>query len=951
MTAMKRHDRFIQPYRLFFIIVLAIVFLAEVAAMYVLPMLPYHINEFYHSILDASIMVAISAPIIWLLIKKRYHAETALQDAHRRLSVLYTIDRAASQSLELNVILSNAMDATLDALGIEAGGIVLLEPDDQTLTLRIHRGLSEEFVRNLQHFNVGEGVSGRAVAERKPVVLDVSEYPTKRLVSLIIEEGFQTIAGTPLLSGGKVFGAMILGTKRINAFPPEEIELMASVGMQLGLAIQNALLYGNVQKELAERKKAEEKYRDLFDNANDAIITTDLEDRVTSWNKAAEKLFGWTAQEVTGKKLTALIVPEDVRAERDEIVHNALTGMTFTGIETVRLRKDGTKMDVSLTISPILNGDKKVIGLSGIIRDITERKRAEQELMKEKEKLESIVRGIGSGLSLLDSETRLVWANEMLQEWFGSLDVIRGKPCHLLYGIKDPQKECAALRTLQSGGIEQGEAFAVVINGEKRYFQLTTAPIKDENGRIINIVELTQDITESRRAEEALSWEAVINASLAELSTALLSQASIDNISSVVLEHAKRLTGSKFGYIGYIDLHTGYLISPTLTRDIWNACNVTDKTIIFKKFAGLWGWVLNNRKPLLTNTLANDVRSSGTPEGHVPIHRFISAPAMIGETLVGQISLANADRDYTEQDLRLIERLATIYAIALQRKQIEVELETALRDWQNTFSAIADGVFILDMEGRIVQSNGVFERMTGIKTENVIGQHCYETVHGTSDFIEDCPFKRMKQTGMRETFEFEDKERGLMFQVACDPILNESGELVNAVHIVRDITEFKKAEQTRFENIQLVLANKAKSDFLAHMSHELRTPLNSILGFSELILGNAGKLTENQRHYVDNIMASGKHLLALINDILDLSKVEAGKIDLTIEKISVPETIDEAITFVKEKAMKHNVIIKKDIDDLEIEADKQRVKQILFNLLSNAVKFSKPEGGVVTVTA
>lgn len=203
---------------------------------------------------------------------ERRRDEEELQKAHRRLSVLYTIDRAASQSLELNEILSNAMDATLDALRIEAGGIVLLEPDDETLTLRIHRGLSEEFVRNLHHFSVGEGVSGRAVAERKPVVLDVSEYPTARLAPVMAQEGLETFASTPLISGGKAIGALTLGTKRVRAFPPEEMDLLTSIGLQLGLVIRNGLLYEKAEQELEERKRAEEEIQRLNAELEQRVI-------------------------------------------------------------------------------------------------------------------------------------------------------------------------------------------------------------------------------------------------------------------------------------------------------------------------------------------------------------------------------------------------------------------------------------------------------------------------------------------------------------------------------------------------------------------------------------------------------------------------------------------------------------------------------------------------------
>ncbi|MFA4956837.1 MAG: HAMP domain-containing sensor histidine kinase [Candidatus Methanoperedens sp.] len=172
--------------------------------------------------------------------------------------------------------------------------------------------------------------------------------------------------------------------------------------------------------------------------------------------------------------------------------------------------------------------------------------------------------------------------------------------------------------------------------------------------------------------------------------------------------------------------------------------------------------------------------------------------------------------------------------------------------------------------------------------------------------------------------------------------------------VQQELKERKKLQEVHLENLRLEAADKAKSEFIANMSHELRTPLNSSIGFSELLKqGMAGELNEKQKHYVDNILTSNQFLLTLINDILDISKIEAGKIELVIDKMSVPETIQETLSLIKEKAMKHNVLLKTEFDpELEfIEADKQRVKQILFNLINNAVKFSKEEGGTVTITA
>jgi len=183
-------------------------------------------------------------------------------------------------------------------------------------------------------------------------------------------------------------------------------------------------------------------------------------------------------------------------------------------------------------------------------------------------------------------------------------------------------------------------------------------------------------IEERKNIEDALSWELKVNAAIAELSSAILVEQSfsIDDISHIVSEHARHLTGSIFGYVGYIEPNAGYFVSTTMTREIWDKCDVKDKSIVFEKFSGLWGWVLDNKKALLTNNPAEDPRSTGIPSGHIPIKRFLSAPAMIGDSLVGQIALANSNRDYTDRDLQLITRFASLYAIAIQRKWAEEKL-------------------------------------------------------------------------------------------------------------------------------------------------------------------------------------------------------------------------------------------------------------------------------------
>ncbi len=180
--------------------------------------------------------------------------------------------------------------------------------------------------------------------------------------------------------------------------------------------------------------------------------------------------------------------------------------------------------------------------------------------------------------------------------------------------------------------------------------------------------------------EQQLAREVNLNAALAALSTALISPLSLEDISALVLDYARRLTGSTYGFVGYLDPQTGHFVSSTLTRDIWETCQVADKSIVFEKSTGLWGWILQNHQSLMTNTPAEDPRSCGTPPGHIPIHRFLGAPAMVGGTLTGMVALANPDRDYTERDLSVVERLAALYALAIQRKHTEDELDALNRE-------------------------------------------------------------------------------------------------------------------------------------------------------------------------------------------------------------------------------------------------------------------------------
>jgi signal transduction histidine kinase len=171
-----------------------------------------------------------------------------------------------------------------------------------------------------------------------------------------------------------------------------------------------------------------------------------------------------------------------------------------------------------------------------------------------------------------------------------------------------------------------------------------------------------------------------------------------------------------------------------------------------------------------------------------------------------------------------------------------------------------------------------------------------------------------------------------------------------AVIAVQNARLFHEIED---KNRLLEAASQHKSEFLANMSHELRTPLNAVIGFSEVLTARMfGELNEKQDEYLRDIYASGQHLLSLINDILDLSKIEAGRMELELTSFHLPQAIDNALVLVRERALRRGITLAQSIDSRlgEIQGDERKLKQVLLNLLSNAIKFT-PEGGRIGLQA
>ncbi len=304
-----------------------------------------------------------------------------------------------------------------------------------------------------------------------------------------------------------------------------------------------------------------------------------------------------------------------------------------------------------------------------------------------------------------------------------------------------------------------------------------------------------------------------------------------------------------------------------------------------------------------------------------------------------------------------VDRLVLSLIDVTDRIRNEQAIEKALVYAESIVNTVPEPLLILDAHLHVKSANLAFYRTFKVTIEDTIDKYLYELGNRQWDIpelrtlMEDIIPGNNSLLNFEVEHEFPGIGRKTMLLNACR-FYQDGAEMI--LLSIADITERKKLDEIRFENERLISANKARSEFLTIISHELRTPLTSVIGYSIILKGKAqGKLNEKQEFFVDNVLASSKHLLDLINSILDMAKIESGKLEMIFEEISVPETIRETLKLLKEKAAEHKIVLKTEFDPVlpVIKADRQKFKQILFNLLSNAIKFSKDRGGIVTVSA
>ena len=378
---------------------------------------------------------------------------------------------------------------------------------------------------------------------------------------------------------------------------------------------------------------------------------------------------------------------------------------------------------------------------------------------------------------------------------------------------------------------------------------------------------------------------------------------------------------------------------------------------------GLVGWIIGNRKSVLINDVLEDERWIQLPNSWYHHRSAVGTPIIMGDQLLGVLLLYYPEvGKFSVEQLDLIQAAANQMAVAIKNAELyhltlnqKDELSTLLRDQRvetsrsrSILEAIADGVLVTDQNGEITLFNHSAERMLAMNRAELIGR----PVDHFSDLFDGVALAWMEtiKTWTQDPFSFNPMntfteqvglENGNVLSVNLAPVINNE-EFFGTVSVFRDITH-------------LIEVDRMKSEFVATVSHELRTPMTSIKGYVDILLmGVAGVLSDQQKRFLEVVQENTERLTILVNDLLDLSRIEAGQVNLNLQSLNLTELIDDVmleinrLTVAENKTMMFDIQLPSDLPP--INGDPERIRQILINLLGNAFHYTL-ENGKVSLSA
>ena len=667
-------------------------------------------------------------------------------------------------------------------------------------------------------------------------------------------------------------------------------------------------------RDFSDRKKAEkklksekEKAQKYLDIAGVIIVTLNADQTVQLINRKGCEILEVEESEIIGMNWFDNYIPEDVR-EQVKIDFNRIISGEIKPLEyyvNAVISKNGKKRIISWHNRTLKNNAGGIIGTLSSGLDITAHKQSEEKFKKQNVFLNNILESLTHPFYVINvKDYKITLANSTAaseglehDQYCYSLTHHNNKPCEApcecpLNLVKKTKKSCVV------------EHIHYDKEGNEKIYEIYGYPILDENGNVVQMIEYALNITDRKIAQQELKKSE---------------------------EKYRHLFENSPYYIILLDKDGNFI---DFNNSAVNIFGYYKEDLLSNNFREM-SIIPPELLPLLENAIELLIKGERvSPLEFIPIRKdgkkiWINAQASLIK-LDSEFFIYVIGQDITER--KKAER---------KLKESEENSRALAHQWRTTFDAMSESVFLLDLERNILQCNKITLDFLGKKDyDEIIGHSCCEIVHGTKEPAEWCPMVRMIESSYKESSIVQKGDRWC--ELLVDPVINDEGTLVGAVHIITDITEKKEAEQ------ELIKLSNLKSELLSRTSHELKTPLVSIKGFTDILLElHSEKLDDYVLKTLKQIKMGCNRLESLVHDILKTAELKSGALELKKSKDDLSILIKMCVSELEGMIELRNHTINLEIpDNLICSFEREQIYNVITNIISNAIKYTPYNGKI-----
>ena len=843
----------------------------------------------------------------------------------REIETLLSLSHSIASTLDFDPLAQQILQHCCTLLNADATALFWLDDDRKAAFCMHGRSLPEDFSG---HIDTKSEVVKELAANAQPKQLHREDSAHERD---LWPKGMDTLLMVPVQKDSQVQGFLAIYSTEPRVFSFAQIRIIKLMSDQTAIAHSNAKL----SSHHIEAKNEADRVRE---NMQDGLIVLSKSGQLRYFNHATRRLLGLNRQAID-KPIAKIFNDyesygfEDTRIELGGDLNKALKG-ALAGENTritIQVHRDASLRTLEALFGPYHDAEGKPVGVLVSLRDQT-------QIYAEQEKLQIIQDSHSIGMIMLDSRGVVTDINTS----FGDLDqhlyqrsfveAVQEPPLsdHLLFDM-DP----ADVIKMTKRGREVTFYAESKFGDSIRHLQFVASQIKRSGGKegiiitkrdVTPLVEKTIEANEMARLANKHSREL---SSLGELSSFVGFR--IEAIYNKYLKTTNSLMDSP-NVSFYMYEPSRQRLTRKATSTAFNehppAISLSADSPITRAYV--------RREPVNYNHQKSETKEF--------THNLLAYPVGFSSKIIGVIAVSHRERPYENHDINLVGLVASRLAVVIENAELYNEVNSRRERWEAVFKFADEGILICDKDANIIGFNPAAAKLTGFEITEALDKPFTDIVRAVSpeglNLSALSPIRRViresEQISKRPQLIQKKNGESIWTEISYSPILDDSGEASSAIAIISNVQKEREVEAV-------------KSDFISIVSHELRTPLTAIKGFLSMLLKqDFGDLTEKQHHFLNRVYQTNQRMIGLVEDLLDVSHIESGKIRLKVTPLAMEPIINEVVTELAAKGFERQIMLKVNRKHKLplVLADETRLRQILVNIVDNAIKYSLPKSEV-----